>query len=125
MDSSAPLVLVLEDSVLVAMAIEAALADRGLAVVAAGSVAAARDRLSRAPVAAALLDLQLPDGNSLELARELNAAGCPVAICSGLDGGAAADGLPATKHFLKPVDAEILAAWVADALASPEEDRPS
>ena len=46
-------VLVLEDSVLVAMAIEAALADRGYEAILAGTLAAAHERLGHAlPVAA-------------------------------------------------------------------------
>ena len=78
-------ILVLEDSVLVAMAIEAALADRGYEAILAGTLAAAHERLGHALPVAALLDLHLPDGNSVELARSLNERGCNVAICSGSD----------------------------------------
>ena len=113
----APRVLVLEDSVLVAMAIEAALSDRGIEAVVAGSLAAARDRLSRTEVSAALVDVQLPDGNSLELARELAESGCPVAICSGVDTGPVPDGHPAMQRFVKPVAADVLAAWAASVVA--------
>jgi CheY-like chemotaxis protein len=118
----APRVLVLEDSVLVAMAIEAALVDRGFAVVVAGSLAAAHDRLATTPVTAALLDLQLPDGNSLDFASELAAGGCAVAICSGVDMAPVPDGSPAVRTFLKPVSAEALASWVASVLAAPEDE---
>ena len=118
MNSPALRVLVLEDSVLVAMAIEATLADAGYEAVVAGSLAAAHERLARSPVDAALLDLQLPDGNSLELARELEQRGCPVAICSGVDSAEAADGTEVATRFLKPVGAEALVAWVRSVTAS-------
>ena len=65
-------VLVLEDSVLVAMAIEAALADRGYEAILAGTLAAAHERLGRTLPVAALIDLHLPDGKSVELVRWLD-----------------------------------------------------
>jgi DNA-binding response OmpR family regulator len=64
----------LEDSVLVAMAIETALADRGYETIVAGTLAAAVDRLNGTLPAAALLDLFLPDGNSIALAKSLHDA---------------------------------------------------
>jgi DNA-binding response OmpR family regulator len=114
MDTGRSCVLVLEDSVLVAMAVEAALVDRGFDVIVAGSLAAANERLDKAHLAAAVLDVQLPDGDSFELARELHARGCPVAICSGIDSGPGPDALPFAKRFLKPLGAEVLAAWVEE-----------
>lgn len=106
-------VLVLEDSVLVSMAIEAALAERGFETVLAGSLSAAKARLGGSQLLAALLDFQLPDGSSLELARELEDMGCPIAIVSGADGDAVPADFPFTKRFVKPVSAEDLAEWVA------------
>jgi two-component system KDP operon response regulator KdpE len=44
---------------------------RGASVVDATSLAAARDRLRSQPVDLVLLDMNLPDGNGLKLAREL------------------------------------------------------
>lgn len=117
MDTGRPCVLVLEDSVLVAMALEAALEDRGFETIVAGSLAAANDRVGRVRLAAAVLDLQLPDGDSVSLARRLHADGCPVAICSGVDSAAGSDALPFAKKFLKPIGAEVLAAWVEEASA--------
>jgi DNA-binding response OmpR family regulator len=107
-------VLVLEDSILVAMAIEAALEDRGFEAIVVGSLAAAEERLKGGVPLAALLDLQLPDGNSLALARSLDARGCPVARCSGADSGVVPDGHGFARRFRKPIAAEALAAWVAD-----------
>lgn len=114
MDTGRPCVLVLEDSVLVAMALEAALDDRGFDVIVAGSLAAANDRVGKVDLAAALLDLQLPDGSSVDLARALHARGCPVAICSGVDSEAGADELPFARKFLKPIGADVLAEWVSE-----------
>ena len=107
-------VLVLEDSVLVAMAIEAALEDRGFEAIVVGSLAAAAERLDGSTPLAALLDLQLPDGTSLALGRELDARGCRVALCSGADSGVVPPGHGFARRFRKPVAAEALATWVAE-----------
>lgn len=107
-----PRILVVEDSVLVAMAVEAALTDRGYEVIVAGSLAAARQRLRQGTIAAALLDVNLPDGTTLELACEFVALAIPVAICSGIDSGSVPAGYPPTARFEKPVEAERLADWV-------------
>jgi two-component system KDP operon response regulator KdpE len=50
---------------------------RGASVIDATSLAAARDRLAADRVDLILLDMNLPDGNGLTLARELSAAGGP------------------------------------------------
>jgi len=111
-------VLVLEDSVLVAMAIEAALSDRGFEAIIAGSLAAADERLGKMRPFAALLDLHLPDGDAVGLAHRLNDQGCQVAVSSGVDAVPAA--LAFARIFRKPVAAEDLAAWVAE-VASPRD----
>ena len=113
-----PRILVVEDSVLVAMAVEAALTDRGYEVIVAGSLAAARQRLRQGTIAAALLDVNLPDGTTLELACEFVALGISVAICSGIDSGSVPTGYPPTARFEKPVEAERLADWVDGALCA-------
>jgi DNA-binding response OmpR family regulator len=104
--------LVLEDSVLVAMAIEAALADRGFETIVAGTLAAAHDRLGGTLPVAALLDLHLPDGDSVALARSLHERGCKVALCSGTDS------IPGdcdfAANFRKPVIADDLVRWLED-----------
>ena len=102
----------LEDCVLVAMAIEAALADHGYETIVAGTLAAAEERLGATLPVAALLDLFLPDGNSIALAKSLHERGCKVAICSG------SDTLPAdcdfAASFHKPVIAADLVQWLGD-----------
>lgn len=109
-------ILVVEDSVLVAMAIEAVLIDRGYDVIVAGSLAAARQRLRQGTIAAALLDVNLPDGTTLDLACELIALTIPVAICSGIDSGSVPTGFPPTERFEKPIAPERLADWVDSVL---------
>ena len=103
---------------LVAMAIEAALADRGYEAILAGTLAAAHERLGRTLPVAALLDLHLPDGNSVELARSLNERGCKVAICSGSDVLREECGVVAS--FRKPVIASDLVRWVDEVVGSDE-----
>ena len=103
-------VLVLEDSVLVAMALEAALTDHGFDTIVAGTLAAAHERLGQAIPAAALLDLHLPDGNSVELARSLHERGCRVAMCSGTTD--LPDECNFAASFRKPVVAAEQVEWV-------------
>ena len=117
--ASARSVLVLEDSVLVALAIEAALADRGFEAIVAGSLAAAEERLGRIRPVAALLDVHLPDGNALALAGKLDAMGCKVALCSGMDADAVPDGFDFARRFRKPIAADALADWVASVAGDP------
>ena len=116
---SRPAVLVLEDSLLIALAIEAALDDRGFAAIMAGSLAAAHERLDGQLPSAAILDLGLPDGNSLSLARGLHARGCPVAICSGSDSESVPPGHEFAQCFQKPTSGQVLADWVVQAIAQP------
>ena len=108
----------LEDSILVAMAIEAALADRGYESIVAGTLAAAHDRLGSELPVAALLDLFLPDGNSIALAKSLHERGCKVAICSGSDKLPDECGFAAS--FRKPVIAADLVRWLEDVMRDGE-----
>lgn len=108
----------LEDSVLVAMAIEAALADRGFDTIVAGTLAAAEDRLGRTLPVAALLDVHLPDGNSIALAKSLHARGCKVALCSGSD--TLPDECDFAASFRKPVIAADLVRWLEDVTRNDE-----
>ena len=103
---------------LVAMAIEAALADRGYEAIVAGTLAAAHERLGRTLPVAALLDLHLPDGTSVELARSLDERGCKVAICSGSEVLREECGVVAS--FRKPVIASDLVRWVDEVVGSDE-----
>lgn len=118
-------VLVVEESLLVAMEIEEELTARGFAVQLAGSLGAADERIRNGLFAAALLDCYLPDGHALDIALRLSERGCPVAIVS----GAAVDALPAGfelfPRFQKPVPARSLAQWVIDAVQPGPAPAPS
>ena len=73
MQSSAQRLLVVEDDVTVARALSRTLARRGFAVAIARSCAAARTLAQHFDLA--VLDLDLPDGNGVDLARHLTASG--------------------------------------------------
>jgi ActR/RegA family two-component response regulator len=73
MQSSAQRLLVVEDDVTVARALSRTLARRGFSVAIARSCAAARALAQRFDFA--VLDLDLPDGNGVDLARHLIASG--------------------------------------------------
>ena len=112
-NNEAPLVLVVEDSVLVAMAIEDALQERGFAVAVAATLAGAQDLVRQRLPAAALLDIQLPDGQTLDLASRLYEAGCAVAISSAYDAQSVPENFSFAVQFRKPVRAETLADWAS------------
>lgn len=105
-------ILILEDSALFAMALQDELERRGHAVECAATLAAAREILQAGPVAAALLDMRLPDGNALNLARNLQAAGSCVALVTGLSPEQIEDDLSGLAVFSKPVSIDKLADWV-------------
>ncbi|WP_231471378.1 response regulator transcription factor [Novosphingobium sp. CECT 9465] len=115
--TNAPLILVVEDSVLVAMAIEDALQERGFAVVVTSTLAGAKELIGQQMPAAALLDLQLPDGISLDLASHLHRNGCRVAISSGFDSQGNCEGHDFAVQFRKPVSPDILVDWVTAVIA--------
>ena len=74
-------VLVVDDSLTVRMDLTEALRAAGLDAVPCASATEAREHLARRGVAVAILDLVLPDGDGLELLREIRAArGSSVAV---------------------------------------------
>ncbi|MGE0709812.1 MAG: response regulator [Planctomycetota bacterium] len=66
-------VLVVDDSLTVRMDIQEALEEAGFAVELSADLAQARQRLEQAPCDAVVLDVHLPDGNGVDLVRELRA----------------------------------------------------
>ena len=112
-------IFILEDSVLFAMALEDELRHRGYEVASAGSLAAARAIISAELFAAALLDLRLPDGHALELARELCERECAVALVTGLDQDQIDGNLAGLTVFSKPTNIGKLADWVDRRVAGP------
>jgi len=110
-------VLVVEDSFLIAAALEDALIQAGHRVLTAGSVAEAEAHMADTRFRAALLDYMLPDGDSLVLARRLHAKGCKVAMVSGADRDVLPQDPAIEAHFLKPTDDEALIEWVSSVYA--------
>jgi DNA-binding NarL/FixJ family response regulator len=105
-------VLVVEDEPLVAMALDDLLAARGCAVIGpASSVAEALVLLERESPAAALLDVNLGDETSAEVARALAARGKPFLVVTGYEELAAVE--PSLAHaprLVKPAAPELLIA---------------
>lgn len=73
-------VLVVDDEEFVRAPLVRWMTEGGLGVLEAADAAAARELLARGGVDLVLLDLRLPDGDGLELARELRAEGSPCRI---------------------------------------------
>lgn len=115
-DSGTVRVLVVEDSLLVAMEIEEDLTARGFAVELASSVSGAEQRIGDTAFAAALLDCHLPDGHTLHIAQQLAARGCMVALVTGADRDGLPRGFEHFPRFAKPVPTRHLAEWVVSAL---------
>jgi len=105
-------VLVVEDSFLIAASLEDSLQQAGLRVLLAGSVAEAEAHLVDTGFTAALLDLMLPDGDSLDLARRLHEGGCKVALVSGADRDIVPADPAIAAHFSKPFEDNTVIDWV-------------
>lgn len=79
-----PVVLVLEDEVLISLDLEAALVDAGFAVTVARSCAEASDFLADRLPDVAVLDVRLSDGECRVAAKKLVAEGVPFIVHSAL-----------------------------------------
>jgi DNA-binding NtrC family response regulator len=109
-------VLVLEDSGIIALDIEAALRDAGFHVTVAASVAEARAHMETHKFRCGLLDFRLGDGDCTEIALALDRDGCAVATVSGFAPEAIDPALARFPLFAKPVEAAHLAAWACDVI---------
>ncbi|GAB5348331.1 sigma-54-dependent transcriptional regulator [Alteriqipengyuania sp. 357] len=101
-----PSVLIIEDSESLALGYAAQLEEAGYSVSLAASLAEAKAALAEAPFSAALLDLQLPDGDGLSLleATDLNTPPFVVITADGsLSRAIAAMRLGAFDFLVKPV----------------------
>ncbi len=82
-------VLVVDDHPISRLLFERVLEPEGLDVIAAGSIAEAQRLLAVTAPAVVVLDLRLPDGDGLDLARRLKAdpstASCAVVACTAAD----------------------------------------
>lgn len=110
-------VLVVEDSLLVAMEIEDALLAHGLTVEIAETVQSAEGCIRRTLFGAALVDCRLPDGHAYDIALRLEARGSHVALVTGADAAGLPSSIAHLPRFDKPVPPWVLARWVLNALA--------
>lgn len=107
-------ILIVEDSGIDAMALDALLFDLGYQVTVAGSLAATENHLGAGPFAAALVNAGLPDGPADALVERLLDAGCRVAVVSGGNGeNLAAVGDGRSPLFGKPVNQLALLQWLS------------
>jgi two-component system response regulator PilR (NtrC family) len=118
-------VLVVDDEPDIRELLELTLAKMGLSVVAAGSLAEAREALQKGRFDLCLTDMRLPDGDGLELVRHIGGLGIdlPVAVITAY--GSAENAVAALKagafdYVSKPVGLEQLRALVKSALSLPE-----
>jgi CheY-like chemotaxis protein len=109
-------VLVVEDDALTHTTLAMVLEQSGYPVEAVGTVAAALARLPHAQCV--VLDLNLPDGNGVEVLRRARALGLParIAVHTGVADPALLNEVRALKPdalFVKPFDPDELIAWLA------------
>lgn len=95
-----PLILVVEDEMLICLLIESILTDAGYDVAVANSIQEAFDALDAGPIDAAILDLNLKGKKVYPVAERLVAAGIPFAFATG--GGHDIEGFPGHVSVAKP-----------------------
>ena len=121
-------VLIIEDSESLALGFAAQLEEAGYSVTLAATLAEARSALAASRFAAALLDLQLPDGDGLSL-LEGDSDGNPPFVVVTADGSLsraiAAMRLGAFDFLVKPVAGARLLSTVRTAAEQSEESRPA
>ncbi len=117
-------VLILEDDVVQLRLLEEHLRAIGFEIVAAGTLAQARQELTKQPLQLAILDVQLPDGSGFELCEQIDSepayAGLPVVVLSSLRDPAIVRQTRAAggRYFLsKPYDPNVLLAIIERALS--------
>jgi DNA-binding response OmpR family regulator len=115
--ANSPVILVLEDSGLMAMEIDAALNDAGYRTIIVSTVANASDAVRSMDIDAALLDFRLEDGDCTPIALALEQQDVPTAIISGYDAEILSPELARFPVFRKPIGAAHLVEWVDSTLA--------
>ena len=105
-------IMLLEDQMLIAMDVEGILADSGFTSVSTvNSAAEALKLIRRSPPAVAILDINLGDGTSLEVAEMLSGLGTPFMFATGYgDGGIIPEQLAHVPVIRKPYEAKALVA---------------
>lgn len=120
--------LLVEDDAILARGLCLALESEGYRVVVAGNASGARTALAREAFAIVLLDVNLPDGNGLDLCAEIRAEDSAVAIVlltARADEESAVKGLArgATDYLRKPIGNRELALRLRRALGEREQAR--
>ena len=78
-------ILFLEDDVMIASGVKYALENEGYEVEHAKDVSTAKSLISGNAFSLAIIDMQLPDGNGLEVGRMLTGRGVPVIVLTVID----------------------------------------
>jgi DNA-binding response OmpR family regulator len=123
-------VLVVDDSLTVRMDLTEALVAAGLSAIPCATLAEARRELAHAGVSVVILDLVLPDGDGLDLLRELKANGddsvAVVMLSSEVEVRDRVRGLTtgATEYVGKPYDTGFVVATVSDLVRRRRSKRP-
>lgn len=106
-------VLVLEDELIIAFALEDMLADLGATVVLAGSIPEAEARLAEAAPSLAVLDVNVHGIKSYAFATELAARGVPLIFASGYGDAEHPEQFKQAQTLTKPYNRQQLAAAIA------------
>lgn len=129
--TAAPLILVVDDEMLVRWSVARRLQDEGLHVVEADSARAARDAFTAAggAIGLVLLDIKLPDGSGLDVLERLRALDPACRFIVMTAHGSSEDrlralALGASHVLLKPFDHAALMAMVRAELAAREASLP-
>lgn len=100
-------ILVVEDETLIALMLADWLQELGHEVIGpVGTAGEALEAVGAAAIDAALLDLNLPDGDSYEVADRLRSTGVPFAFASGDGGGCIAESFRECPILMKPFEFE-------------------
>ena len=129
MQEQSPTVLLVDDEPDILTLLELTLSRMGLSCHKAGSLAQARQLLAKHRYALCLTDMRLPDGNGIDLVRDINSAASelPIAVITAhgnVESAVEALKAGAYDFVSKPVDLEILRALVAAALKGQGGHRP-
>lgn len=129
-DSGLDRVLLVDDDPIINRAMNLLMAKAGFSPVACGTAAQALALVEAAPIAAAVVDIHLPDMNGLDLShalRERLGPDVPIVVLSGDNSMETLRELPrsgATRFFAKPVNAtmliEQLKSWMSESRGGTE-----
>jgi DNA-binding LytR/AlgR family response regulator len=120
---STPRVLIVEDEPLVAMDLESiVLGVIAADVVVVASVSSARQAMA-APLDFALVDIEVTDGRTFEIARELQRNGAPFVFISGAQRGALPPDLRGAPFISKPFDRRQIELFCVNNQPRPLSDR--